>query len=267
MRHYFFASRANVAPLSRHNDLIVLRDPTTRKLDIQRQSPPPQHLTECPYCHQTIRGTSQSSPHNNGLASAQDDNSSSGPGREDRRGSFVDPEYWALLHQENRARQGEGGGRDSPGLLGRHSPIRRLTQPFVDGVVRALSPGREDDTDQEQGGDGSYSIPTYTDGSENEGEADSTGVQSLHTSSRPSTRPVSRAESEAHEDTRPVVQRHTSSDKAGIKRSAFSPGYFANFFHTERQLGSGGKGVVLLVRHELDGVRSEERRVGKECPV
>lgn len=51
-----------------------------------------------------------------------------------------------------------------------------------------------------------------------------------------------------------MVQRHASSDKTGIKRSALSPGYFANFFHTERQLGSGGKGVVLLVRHELDGV-------------
>ena len=127
----------------------------------------------------------------------------------------------------------------------------------MDRVVRALSPSKEDDIDQEQGGDGSYSIPTYTDGSENEGEADSAGAGSLH-SSRRSTRPVSRAGSETHDEnaspTRPLVQRHASSDKAGIKRSALSPGYFENFFHTERQLGSGGKGVVLLVRHELDGV-------------
>lgn len=42
--------------------------------------------------------------------------------------------------------------------------------------------------------------------------------------------------------------------KTGIKASAFSPGYFERFFVTERELGRGGKGVVLLVRHVLDGV-------------
>lgn len=40
----------------------------------------------------------------------------------------------------------------------------------------------------------------------------------------------------------------------GIKREAFSPNYFAKFFTEEKELGRGGKGVVLLVRHELDGV-------------
>ena len=40
----------------------------------------------------------------------------------------------------------------------------------------------------------------------------------------------------------------------GISSSAFSPGYFKRFFVEERELGRGGKGVVLLVKHVLDGV-------------
>lgn len=38
-----------------------------------------------------------------------------------------------------------------------------------------------------------------------------------------------------------------------IRRDAFSPNYFKTFFVEERVLGRGGKGVVLLVRHEIDG--------------
>ena len=39
-----------------------------------------------------------------------------------------------------------------------------------------------------------------------------------------------------------------------IKKDAFSPNYFKRFFTEEKELGRGGKGVVLLVRHELDRV-------------
>ncbi|UNI24821.1 putative serine/threonine-protein kinase iks1, variant 5 [Purpureocillium takamizusanense] len=38
-----------------------------------------------------------------------------------------------------------------------------------------------------------------------------------------------------------------------IRREAFSPNYFKTFFVEETVLGRGGKGVVLLVRHEIDG--------------
>ncbi|KAL8657136.1 MAG: hypothetical protein Q9226_002214 [Calogaya cf. arnoldii] len=41
---------------------------------------------------------------------------------------------------------------------------------------------------------------------------------------------------------------------AGISSTAFSQGYFKRFFVVERELGRGGKGVVLLVEHVLDGV-------------
>jgi hypothetical protein len=49
-------------------------------------------------------------------------------------------------------------------------------------------------------------------------------------------------------DSTPAPQGH------GIKRKAFSPNYFKTFFIEEKELGRGGKGVVLLVRHVLDGV-------------
>jgi serine/threonine protein kinase len=41
----------------------------------------------------------------------------------------------------------------------------------------------------------------------------------------------------------------------GISARAFSPNYFKDFFVEERELGRGGKGVVLLVQHILDGVK------------
>jgi serine/threonine protein kinase len=47
----------------------------------------------------------------------------------------------------------------------------------------------------------------------------------------------------------PISPRHH-----GISARAFSPNYFKDFFVEERELGRGGKGVVLLVNHVLDGV-------------
>jgi serine/threonine protein kinase len=44
-------------------------------------------------------------------------------------------------------------------------------------------------------------------------------------------------------------------DAHGISSSAFSQDYFRKFFLEEKVLGRGGKGVVLLVAHVLDGVR------------
>jgi serine/threonine protein kinase len=44
-------------------------------------------------------------------------------------------------------------------------------------------------------------------------------------------------------------------DTHGISSSAFSQDYFKRFFVEEKVLGRGGKGVVLLVAHVLDGVR------------
>ncbi|GAB7349430.1 hypothetical protein MBLNU459_g8539t3 [Dothideomycetes sp. NU459] len=40
----------------------------------------------------------------------------------------------------------------------------------------------------------------------------------------------------------------------GIRNSSFLPDYFKRFFIEKRELGRGGRGVVLLVEHVLDGV-------------
>ena len=40
----------------------------------------------------------------------------------------------------------------------------------------------------------------------------------------------------------------------GISETAFAPKYFERFFLVEKELGRGGRGVVLLVKHVLDGV-------------
>ena len=52
-------------------------------------------------------------------------------------------------------------------------------------------------------------------------------------------------------NTPPRLPRRTSHS---ISTSAFSPKYFKTFFVEEGVLGKGSKGVVLLVRHMLDGV-------------
>lgn len=46
----------------------------------------------------------------------------------------------------------------------------------------------------------------------------------------------------------------SASAAQGISSASFSQGYFKKFFVEEGQLGKGGKGVVLLVKHVLDGV-------------
>lgn len=51
-----------------------------------------------------------------------------------------------------------------------------------------------------------------------------------------------------------VGSEPASSSGQGISASAFSPGYFQQFFREERELGRGGNGVVLLVEHVIDGV-------------
>lgn len=45
-----------------------------------------------------------------------------------------------------------------------------------------------------------------------------------------------------------------SSSRPGISSAAFTPNYFQKFFVEEKVLGRGGKGLVLLVSHVLDGV-------------
>ncbi|KAI3322656.1 kinase-like protein [Xylariaceae sp. AK1471] len=58
---------------------------------------------------------------------------------------------------------------------------------------------------------------------------------------------------ETVDDAEFVSSTSAPQEGARIRRDAFSPNYFTRFFVEERELGRGGKGVVLLVRHEIDG--------------
>lgn len=51
-----------------------------------------------------------------------------------------------------------------------------------------------------------------------------------------------------------VASEPVAAGSQGISASAFSPGYFQQFFREERELGRGGNGVVLLVEHVIDNV-------------
>lgn len=51
-----------------------------------------------------------------------------------------------------------------------------------------------------------------------------------------------------------VSSRPAPSTATGISSTAFAQDYFSKFFTVERELGRGGRGVVLLVQHTLDGV-------------
>ncbi|KAK3385394.1 kinase-like domain-containing protein [Podospora didyma] len=66
--------------------------------------------------------------------------------------------------------------------------------------------------------------------------------------------PVQPAASDARiQDAEFVSSIPAPQEGSRIRREAYSPNYFNNFFIEERELGRGGKGVVLLVRHEIDG--------------
>ncbi|EME87153.1 uncharacterized protein MYCFIDRAFT_44605 [Pseudocercospora fijiensis CIRAD86] len=79
----------------------------------------------------------------------------------------------------------------------------------------------------------------------------------LAASQRPS--PAASGFSSPSRRVHPAIRSGRSRDPAppgdkGISSSAFSPGYFQQFFREERELGRGGNGVVLLVEHMIDGV-------------
>jgi hypothetical protein len=70
---------------------------------------------------------------------------------------------------------------------------------------------------------------------------------------RPVLPPGGGVSASVEEETADIPPSLTSNERNRIRREAFSPNYFGTFFVEEKELGRGGKGVVLLVRHEIDG--------------
>ncbi|KAH9892172.1 protein kinase-like protein [Xylariomycetidae sp. FL2044] len=172
-----YTSREGREIVLRHRNALVVRDPTSQRLEIRGAA-----LTECPTCHQPLRRSS--SPERHFDPPTQHDE------------SYVNPEYFRMLQT--------GHAADHPQPPS--SPIRRLIRPTL-----PSGPGDSD---------ASPSRPPAVPGV---GEAE-------FISSAPAPQ-----------------------EGARIRREAFSPNYFQRFFVEERELGRGGKGVVLLVRHEIDG--------------
>ena len=84
------------------------------------------------------------------------------------------------------------------------------------------------------------------------------GTSDSSTPPSPHRRLVQPLGSSAHSTASPRETPYTSSppasppSPAGISATAFSPGYFERCYVVEKELGRGGKGVVLLVTHMLD---------------
>ncbi|KAI0473558.1 kinase-like protein [Xylariaceae sp. FL0804] len=70
---------------------------------------------------------------------------------------------------------------------------------------------------------------------------------------RPEEEAEAQAEGHGSDEAEFLSSTPAPQEGARIRRDAFSPDYFQRFFVEERVLGRGGKGVVLLVRHEIDG--------------
>jgi serine/threonine protein kinase len=164
---------ANLVCHRRHRNAIVVRDPSSQRLEIRGHP-------ECPTCHRPLGPTSP-------------DHSFDHPFDVDPE-AYVDPGYFRML----RAGHTNLGAPDhaASGL------IRRLFRP----------------------------APT-------------------------SESSASRGSSVVDDDAEFISSASGASQSEGsrIKREAFSPNYFKTFFVEEKVLGRGGKGVVLLVRHEIDG--------------
>ncbi|EME48425.1 hypothetical protein DOTSEDRAFT_67466 [Dothistroma septosporum NZE10] len=161
----------------RRGNAVVVYDQQSRQLQVRDTSDNPVELTECPYCHRSMRSREPS-------GEESEYGRAFGPER-----PFVAPDYFAMLAASQRP---------SPAGSGTSTPSRR--------VLSALRSGRSRDVS------GTF-----------------TGAEFV--GSEPAT-----------------------AGNQGISASAFSPGYFEQFFKTERELGRGGNGVVLLVEHVIDDV-------------
>ncbi|KZF26168.1 kinase-like protein [Xylona heveae TC161] len=157
----------------RHNDSVVVYDPQSQHLVLRDAS---HELINCPYCDRPLRDDPRSS-------SQHGANSDIGA-------SFVNPDYFRMLHHS------------TPGSEAEVSRPASSYGPLDDPTGSSFTGSEEPPANSEFLG----SAPT------------------------------------------------TSSSTHGISSAAFSPNYFDRFFVEEGVLGRGGKGVVLLVRHVLDGV-------------
>ncbi|KAF3006469.1 hypothetical protein E8E13_003507 [Curvularia kusanoi] len=134
--------------------------------------------------------------------------------------------------------------------------------PYCHRAYREPSPHDTDDDERphspgEPGMDHGFVNPGYFQMLRGSQPGSSAGSRpsSPHKQLGPATRREAPVEFRTPEGTEFVGSAPLPTRNQGISARAFSPNYFKTFFVEERELGRGGKGVVLLVQHVLDGVQ------------
>lgn len=132
--------------------------------------------------------------------------------------SYVDPDYFPMLQAEIQ----QSNLHEGP-----PNPVRRLFKPALAGSSDSSrsgsstpmpSPARQDTGEYYQA-----FAEDYNDNDNDDNNNEASGAPGI-----------------------------SPSESNRIRRQAFSQNYFKTFFKEEKVLGRGGKGVVLLVRHEID---------------
>ncbi|EPS43966.1 hypothetical protein H072_2142 [Dactylellina haptotyla CBS 200.50] len=213
----------NSSVVLRHENSLVVYDHNSRQLALRSTTPPTPHdaptlrSPSCPYCHQSISEE---------LAEGI------------RRDSAAAAAAAAAAANAHRRDHHASSGATSPEDTGFITPeyFRILNARLLpDGSTHLSPPGSP-----------RRRMPSLVGSS-------TTPATTAHVATVTSTS-GSPVDEHNRSDSRGRYARSRSSSTHGISSSAFSPGYFNQFFVKERELGKGGKGVVLLVRHVLDGV-------------
>ncbi|KAK6340898.1 hypothetical protein TWF696_009211 [Orbilia brochopaga] len=215
--------RDNSSIVLRHENSLVVYDHQSRQLALRSTTPPSPHdatptlrAPTCPYCHQTISEDVAEEIRRDSAAAAAAAAAAS-----------------AAHHRREHASVGTAPDAVDAGFI---TPeyFRILNARLLPDSSSHLSPP----------GSPRRRMPSLVGSSDDAGGGGMGGIDSA--ANGPSV-PVGEGRDRGY-------ARARSSSTHGISSSAFSPGYFNQFFVKERELGKGGKGVVLLVRHVLDGV-------------
>lgn len=144
-----------------------------------------------------------------------------------------------------------------------HTAVDDASCPYCRRPYRAPSPHADDDSEHEHpprtpgipDADNGFVNPAYFQmlRRSQPGSAEGSRPSSPHKRLAPA--PFGQRSSSFHAPEGAEFMGSSPVPPRNISSKAFSPDYFKTFFVEERELGRGGKGVVLLVQHVLDGVQ------------
>ncbi|KAF2837415.1 kinase-like protein [Patellaria atrata CBS 101060] len=229
----------------RHGSAVVVYDEQSKQLSLRNDSSSGalERTNRCPYCHQSVpQGTDHAldDDYNNTRNDLHSDNyeSTNDPddlmerhsSQQESEATFINPDYFRMLHETSSISSASPSSSRPPSP---HQYEDALT------TNRSRSNARPPSSHNRHISPSPVSSSSYR--TESVLTEDSTTAPVL---ARP---PIFNRR-------RLFDRRTTPPSPHSISATAFSPGYFKRFFIDEGELGKGGKGVVLLVKHVLDGV-------------